>query len=164
MKNTGTRPLLWLASAALTVAGCGVEQGQYHVSGAINSTEGFVLESSSVIEVTGTNGIYDPGESDFYLDVSETAVTLKGASGGAFCKKGSFANVEDIPADDEGCSWANMRISDTEPNSAVVAQGDGYLVRDRDGLLVYRLLIVGTDYDTSGIATVYFDLEHAEVE
>jgi hypothetical protein len=163
MHRVWKRPAVWLSFAALAVA-CGPSQGQFNVAGAINATQGFILESESVVSVSGTEGIYDPGESDFYLAVTETEVVLRGATSGAFCKKtGSFADVEEIPSDTSDCSWSNLRIGEAEPDAAVVSEGDGYLVRDRDQAFVYRLRIVGSDYNTSGIATVYFDLAATDV-
>src|SRR5688572_7490143 len=119
MHRSLRRTAFWLPCALLASA-CGSGGKQYTLAGAINATEGVVLESEDVVQVEGSGGVYEPGDTDFYLLVGETGITLKGSSGGAFCfKEGSFDDVADIPGDDAGCFWTDVRLGDPEPEGIV---------------------------------------------
>lgn len=152
------RAAFWLP-VLLLASGCGSGGGSFTIAGAINATEGLILETEEVVQVKGSGGVYQPGDTDFYLLVGETGITLKGSSGGAFCfKEGSFQDVEDIPSDDAGCFWTDVRLGDPDPAGIDASAGDGYLVRDRTGTFIYRMRIAAAEYKETGIAEVHFDI------
>ena len=153
----------WVACVfGLMLCGCGgAEQApdangvrRFTLSGEIGATQGVVLETGSIVDVTWD----DIGESDIYLPMA-MMMMLNGVSDNAFCAKGEgFASVADIPAEPDTCEWKYLGLSGNAPDLQRGVEADGYLFFDADQDRIHRLLIVEHSIDADHVGKVTFDL------
>lgn len=154
-------PLLVAAPLALPACGSSAD-----VSG---DGRRFVLAGDSV---AGTNPGFDvntarvvadgqnDSDGDFYLSLTMIVSLFRSTPEGGFCLRGNgLARVEDVdvPADLASCTFGLVDLGGNAPHADSRYAGEGYLIRDRQGALGGKLLIVSDRVDDGGRAEVTFD-------
>jgi hypothetical protein len=155
-----------VALAALCACACGANGGSSPVtlqSSAVGKGNGLDLATLSVI----ADG-YDNPAVDFFMQQA-MVVSLRGQHDDTFCGKGrDFQRLADIPLALDDCpaslskGWERIAYlggSSVHPASDSFAAGYGYLVRARDRVSLYRVLVLGDSYDSSGLASAVLDVE-----
>lgn len=106
--------------------------------------QGYDVRTGTVVE-GGTANL----KADFYLSMKMIiSLFTPDATGGTFCLKGlDLQRVADVPPDPTGCTWGLADLGGNAHHAESTHAGHGYLVRDRAGTLLGRVLIVT---DTAG--------------
>ena len=68
-----------------------------------------------------------------------------------------YARVEDVPGDTTGCNWTTGYLGGNSEHTASQYDGMGFLVRDRNGVAVAKLLTI-SDAIVAADVTVTFDI------
>jgi hypothetical protein len=158
-------PLLVAAvavAAALAAAACGssspAADGRRFVlaGGNIAGTNaGFDVNAGRVV----ADGENDP-DADFYLSLTMIVSLFPATPEGGLCARGTgLARVEDVdvPADLASCTFTLVDLGGNAPHAESRHAGEGYVVKDRQGALGGRLLIVSDRLLDDGTAEVAFD-------
>jgi hypothetical protein len=128
------------------------------VASEVGIGEGLDLATFSITDETASRGSVD-----FCLGWA-MVISLRGKHDEMFCQKGrDYARIEDIPTDLDGCPaaygmmWSSIAYLSGSARHTLedsYVAGDGYLVRDRAGDKLYRMLVVGDAFDSEGAVVV----------
>jgi hypothetical protein len=93
-----------------------------------------------------------PDDSDFYLSTYRIVRLVPTTEMNGLCRKEpaagapAFARVEDVPGDADSCvSWNNSVLGELGDHTESQYAGQGFLVRDRAGVVAAKLLTVADD-------------------
>lgn len=150
------------AMALVLLAACGDPapppvapvDGRFTLSGQVGDSEGLVLATSAIVPVAPQQ----LGDADIFLSVT-MVIQLRGTHAeGSLCRKGSgVTQIADISTDVADCAWSYAGLGGNFPHDGEAA-GDAYLVRDRPGEALYRLLMVDDRVDATNVAMATFDV------
>ena len=147
------------AAAAVVGVGCGsAGDGRRFTLAGDNvsaAAPAFDVNAARIV----ADGQNDP-EADFYLSLTMVVMLYPTTPEGGLCLRGTgLARAEDIdvPADLATCTFFGAMLGGNGPHPDSMYAGDGYLVRDRQGALAGKLLIVTNRILPGGRAEVMFD-------
>jgi hypothetical protein len=105
-----------------------------------------------------------PDDTDFHLTMAMVISLFPSQGESGFCQKQpaagapAFARVEDVPGDAASCAgWSPAYLGGNSNHTDSLYAGQGFLVRDRAGLVAARLLTVADDV-MNGDVNVTFDI------
>ncbi len=101
--------------------------------------------------------------SDFHVLATMVVQLTYDEQPAGFCRKQPagggtlFARVEDVPGEAAGCNWTSAQLGGNSAHADSEWAGQGYLFRDRTGVVKARLMIVD-DYVIDADFGVTFDI------
>jgi hypothetical protein len=154
-------PLSLLALLAFSACSASGSPKLTLISPAVGAGSGIDLATLTIID----DG-YDNPAVDFFIQQA-MVVSLRGHYDDTFCAKGTkFTALAEIPADPTQCpssqTWQRFTYlggSASHPESMSFVKGNGYLVRARDRVTLYKVLVLADSYTEQGTATATLDIE-----